>query len=65
MNQIERESLRQAVMETMDVMLQSELFTRAAQRSKEDYQSIVSVNLSIMADSIVGRYERILDKIRN
>ena len=58
MNIEERKALHQAVMETMEEILNSDLFTNAAQRSKEDYHFLVSHNISIMSDSIAGRYER-------
>ena len=65
MNQEERKAFRQAVMETMEAILNSDLFTDAAQRSKEDYHFLVSHNTITMADSIVERYERILNEIRD
>lgn len=65
MNKDEREALRQAVMETMKIFLDSDLLTNAAQRCREDYTFLVSSNLTTMADSIAGRYERILNKVRN
>lgn len=63
MSRNEREALRQAVMETMEIMLNSGIFTNAAKRCPEDYRFIVSSNLTTMADSIAGRYERILNKV--
>lgn len=65
MNLKEREALRQAVMETMEVILTSDLFANAARRSQEDYHFLVSHNVSTMADSVAGRYERILNKVGN
>ncbi len=62
---MKREALRQAVMETMEVMLNSDLFTDAAQRCKEDYHFLVLHNVITMADSIAGRYERILNEVRD
>lgn len=60
-----REALRQAAMETMEEMLSTDLFVKAAQRCQEDYRFLVIHNVPLMAESIAGRYERILHKIGN
>ena len=60
-----REALRKALWETLEMVLESELFTRAARRGLEDYEFVVSGNISTMVDSVLGRYERILHKVRD
>lgn len=60
-----RAALRKALWETLEIVLESELFTRAARRGLEDYEFVVSSNISTMVDSVLGRYERILHKVRD
>lgn len=60
-----REALRKALQETMEIVLESELFTNAAKRGIEDYEFIVSHNILMMTDSVLGIYERILHKVRD
>lgn len=59
-----REALQRALWETMKIVLESELFTNAAKREIEDYKFIVSNNIPMMTDSVLGIYERILHEIR-
>lgn len=59
-----REALQRALWETMKIILESELFTNAAKRGIEDYKFIVSHNIPMMTDSVLGIYERILHEIR-
>lgn len=60
-----REALRKALQETMEIVLESELFTNAAKRGLEDYEIIVSNNISMMTDSVLGIYENILHEVRD
>lgn len=58
-----REALRRALQETMEIVLESELFTNAAKRGIEDYEFIVSHNIPMMVDLTLSRYENILREI--
>lgn len=58
-----REALRKALQETMKIVLESELFTNAAKRGSEDYEFLVSHNIPMMTDSVLGIYERILYEV--
>lgn len=60
-----REALRKALQETMEIVLESELFTNAAKRGIEDYEFLVSHNIPMMTDSVLGIYERILYEVRD
>lgn len=55
-----RAALEKALWETLEMVLESELFTNAAQRGLEDYEFIVSSNISTMVDSVLGKYEQII-----
>lgn len=59
-----RDALRKALQETMEIVLESELFTNAAKRGIEEYERVVSCNIPMMSDLVLGIYERILHKVR-
>ena len=60
-----REALRKALQETMEIVLESELFTNAAKRGIEDYEHVVSCNIPMMTDLVLSIYENILYEVRD
>ena len=60
-----REALRKALQETMEIVLESELFTNAAKRGIEDYEHVVSCNIPMMTDLVLSIYENILFEVRD
>ena len=57
---LQKEVLQRALQETMEIMLESELFTNAAKRGTEDYEVTVSRNIPAMVESVIGKYQMIL-----
>ncbi len=63
--QLHLQAMHQAISLTFERALKSDLYLQAAKRGKDDFYFLLDSNSAMLADSVLGLYQRIFNKIVN